>query len=61
MERQLRTLGAAGIITIADLATFTDSTAGTIVGYLEKYNIKILKLSKNHTAWLVRLEDLKPG
>ena len=59
MERQLKTLGAAGIITVADLATFTDSTAETIISHLEKHNIKILKLSKFHMAWLVRLEDLK--
>ena len=61
MERQLKTLGAVGIITVADLAAFTESTAATIITHLEKHNIKILKLSKNHTAWLVRLEDLRYG
>jgi hypothetical protein len=52
-------LPETGIITVADLATFTETTPISLIESLDKYNIPILKLSKKHTSWLVKIADLK--
>ena len=60
-SRQLKTLSSSGIITVADLAQFMEINDAAIITGLEKHNIPILKLTKYHTSWVVRLEDIKGG
>jgi len=59
MDGEVTVLPAQGIISVRALAKYLDITDTSLIEGLNKQNIPYIKLSKFHSHWLIRLEDLK--